>query len=140
MQLHLANILRTKQQIRGNRFYISLLTILLVVSGFVITWKIWPVETSTLTTCTAPRRRKEWRALEPSEQQQYIDGVLCLMRKPSISTTGSTRYDDFASLHATVGPMTHYAASFLPWHRYFTHTFEKALAEECRFSGTLVYV
>jgi len=89
--------------------------------------------------CENPRKRKEWRSLTPPEQHDYIDAVLCLMQKESIFEPESHRYDDFPYAHTASGTLVHYAASFLPWHRYFIHIFEKALVEECGFRGTLTY-
>lgn len=34
----------------------------------------------------------------------------------------------------------HDTAAFLPWHRYFIHVYEKALREQCAYSGPLTYV
>lgn len=34
----------------------------------------------------------------------------------------------------------HDTAAFLPWHRYFIHVYEKALREQCAYSGHLMYV
>ena len=34
----------------------------------------------------------------------------------------------------------HDTAAFLPWHRYFIHMYEKALREQCAYSGHLTYV
>lgn len=34
----------------------------------------------------------------------------------------------------------HDTAAFLPWHRYFIHVYEKALREQCAYSGHLTYV
>jgi tyrosinase len=33
----------------------------------------------------------------------------------------------------------HYSGTFLGWHRYYLHIYEKALREECGFKGTLPY-
>ena len=87
--------------------------------------------------CNVPTRRQEWRSLQASEQQEYIRAVLCLMNKESNLNPGTYRYDDFAYAHTTEGTITHYAAAFLPWHRYFIHTFEIALVEECGYRGLL---
>ena len=34
----------------------------------------------------------------------------------------------------------HNTAAFLPWHRYFIHVYEKALRDQCSYSGHLTYV
>ncbi|KAG5755269.1 hypothetical protein H9Q70_002110 [Fusarium xylarioides] len=81
----------------------------------------------------------EWRDLSITQKQDYISAVVCLAEKESQFEPGSSRYDDFAYMHVFEGTVTHYAASFLPWHRYFVHTYEKALIEECGFKGSLPY-
>lgn len=88
-------------------------------------------------TCSRPALRKEWRSLDTGEQQHYIHAVQCLMRKPSIKDGESSLYDDFAYAHVYEGAITHYAAAFLPWHRYFIHAYETALIEKCGYRGTL---
>lgn len=49
------------------------------------------------------RVRKEWSALKDSEKKDYIDAVLCLQSKPSISGDlvpgARSRYDDFVAAH-----------------------------------------
>jgi len=59
------------------------------------------------------------------------------MGKSSLFEPGTSRYDDFAYSHVFEGTVTHYAAAFLPWHRYFIHTFEETLRTECNFRGAL---
>ncbi|EWG41477.1 hypothetical protein FVEG_03589 [Fusarium verticillioides 7600] len=81
----------------------------------------------------------EWRELNITQKQDYISAVVCLTERKSRFEPGSSRYDDFAYMHVFEGTVTHYAASFLPWHRYFIHTYEKALIEECGFKGSLPY-
>lgn len=115
---------------------VCLLAAILLISTAAVTAQT----SSAKTRCINPRQRKEWRRLAGSEKQEYINAVKCLMSKPSTFTPGSTRYDDFAYLHTKAGTITHYAASFLPWHRYFIHLFEKALIEECSFLGTIAWV
>jgi len=111
----------------------------LATAGFVcvFAWLEWPLKVSG--TCRDPSKRKEWRTLSPSKKKAYIDAVQCLMHKESDFEPGSYRYDDFAGHHTAAGTITHYAAAFLPWHRYFIHIFEKALVEECGFEGNLPY-
>ena len=40
----------------------------------------------------------------------------------------------------TDASQAHDTAAFLPWHRYFIHVYEKALREQCAYSGHLTYV
>lgn len=53
---------------------------------------------------------------------------------------GTTLYDDFVFGHSKTGSYSHYAASFLPWHRMYIHVFERALRYHCGYSGSLPYV
>jgi len=87
-----------------------------------------------------PVKRKEWRTLKGIEQKQYIEAVQCLMERDSLYKTGTSRYDDFAYIHTVEGVVTHYAASFLPWHRYFLHIFELSLRQDCGYGGSLASV
>lgn len=49
--------------------------------------------------------RKEWSTLSDTEKKNYINAVLCLQSKPSISGSAypapgaKTRYDDFVATH-----------------------------------------
>ncbi|XEV04882.1 hypothetical protein FSHL1_010169 [Fusarium sambucinum] len=114
---------------------VSVLSVISVV-GVIVLWQIW---TKATPNCIHPAKRKEWRQLSTNEKYGYIQAVICLSEKESLFEPGSSRYDDFAYMHVFEGTDTHYAAAFLPWHRYFIHTFEKALIEECEFHGSLPY-
>jgi tyrosinase len=108
--------------------------------AFALSLLAWPAAKHRSSTCHTPLQRREWRTLQPSEHQEYIDAVLCLSSQASIFEPGSSRYDDFTYAHVFEGANTaHYAAAFLPWHRYFIHLLEKALRYECGFSGILPY-
>lgn len=50
-----------------------------------------------------------------------------------------SRYDDFVALHINQTVYIHFTGSFLTWHRYFIHTFEQALRNECGYPGHLPY-
>ena len=89
---------------------------------------------------TCPQRY-EWRTLTATEQQNYINAVLCLRTLASIIAPNSnkTAYEDFPWIHSHVGYFTHNSAPFLPWHRYFLHVYETTLQEKCEYQGSLVY-
>lgn len=89
--------------------------------------------------CSTPSNRQEWRSASPSARIHYLDAVLCLMQKPSLLHPGTSRYDDFVYGHITTGQFSHYAAAFLPWHRYFLRVFEQTLQSECQYKGSLFY-
>ena len=104
--------------------------------------------------CTEPIKRVEWRELPSSQQQSYINAVLCLKTKPSRIGLNTSLYDDFAFVHArynqeskssspahksryldNVFSTDHNVAGFLPWHRSFMHVYEGAL-QECQYRGS----
>ena len=78
------------------------------------------------------------------EKTAYINAVLCLQSKPSL--TGSfvpgakSRYDDFVAIHINQTLTIHGTGNFLSWHRYFVYTYEKALREECGYTGYQPYL
>lgn len=102
-------------------------------------------------------------SLTASEKKQYIAAVQCISTKPSIIPSElcpgcETRYDDFVathinqtlSIHGTVSmPLANptderilniqLQGNFLSWHRYFTWSYEKALREECGYTGYQPY-
>lgn len=81
--------------------------------------------------------RKEWRYLNRTVQVEYISAVQCLMNLPSVLKEGTSLYDDFVFGHTKTGSYSHYAASFLPWHRMYIHVFEQALRHSCGYSDSL---
>lgn len=66
------------------------------------------------------------------------------MQKPSISGSiapgAKSRYDDFVAVHINQTLTIHGTGNFLSWHRYFTYTYEKALREECGYTGYQPYL
>jgi tyrosinase len=92
--------------------------------------------------CFKPSVRKEWSKLTSTEKKAYTAAVKCLATKPSIVkavTAARHRYDDFTGVHNSQTPNIHFVGHFLPWHRYFLWTYEKALREECGYKGTQPY-
>lgn len=86
--------------------------------------------------------RNEWRALSKDERKEYTDAVLCLRKKPSLykEVTGSkSHYDDFQVVHINQSFIIHFNAQFMPWHRWFTWTYEQALKRECGYKGFQPY-
>lgn len=45
------------------------------------------------------------------------------------------QYDDFIVTHIQQTLEIHYTGNFLPWHRWFTYSYEKALRDECGYKG-----
>ena len=95
--------------------------------------------------CTQLQTHKEWRELQKEEQKSYLQAVKCLRTNPSKFDLGlthgnpKTRYDDFVYSHMEGTPYYHGTPQFLPWHRYFLVLFDKALKDECNYSGPLPY-
>ncbi|KAI8822694.1 uncharacterized protein EV422DRAFT_410468 [Fimicolochytrium jonesii] len=95
-------------------------------------------------TCTNPLIRKEFRELNPTERQSFIDAVKCLRdpkRSPSVIKTNKspTMYDDLVFLHGQFADVTHRSAQFLPWHRQMLALMEYWLRAQCGYQGALPY-
>ncbi|KAF4453694.1 hypothetical protein F53441_3703 [Fusarium austroafricanum] len=88
--------------------------------------------------CLEPEKRVEWRQLSSADQKSYIDAVLCLKTKPSRMGLKSSLYDDFPHLHFKSNFFIHGGAPFLPWHRYFTVVYNRAL-RDCGYKGPGTY-
>ena len=98
--------------------------------------------------------------LTHQERLDYVDAVLCLQRLPSrtpanvssgarsrvsrcfllwggrcANLTTRLQYDDFVVTHIQQTLEIHYTGNFLPWHRWFTWSYENALRSECGYKG-----
>jgi tyrosinase len=74
--------------------------------------------------------RKEWSSLTKLQRKQYIDGLKCLMDKPSVVIgvpATQSYYSDFAFLHINYARFAHFNGNFLSWHRHHVWLFEQAL-------------
>ncbi|KAF2755738.1 Di-copper centre-containing protein [Pseudovirgaria hyperparasitica] len=88
--------------------------------------------------------RTEWSALSSKEKKSYISAVRCLQSKPArtpstVAPGAKTRYDDFVATHIDQTLTIHYTGNFLTWHRFYTWVYERALREECGYTGTQPY-
>ncbi|KAI8628557.1 hypothetical protein F5Y19DRAFT_143707 [Xylariaceae sp. FL1651] len=92
-------------------------------------------ETAASTCASNPNVRFEWDDYSTSDRQALMAAFKCLMNKPSAGgfAGSKSRWEDFASLHQLYTPNVHQNQKFLPWHRYFTWTFEQVLRDECGF-------
>ena len=65
-----------------------------------------------------------------------------MRRKPSLTfplvVGARNHFDDFQAVHIKQAIHTHFTALFLPWHRYFTWVYERAL-RECGYEGYQPY-
>ncbi|KAH7067656.1 hypothetical protein BKA63DRAFT_479709 [Paraphoma chrysanthemicola] len=88
--------------------------------------------------------RRDWNSMGPSERKAYIKAVQCMITSPSKSDPvkvpgAKTRYDDFVAQHINQTLTIHGTGNFLSWHRYFVFGYEKALREECGYTGYQPY-
>ena len=68
----------------------------------------------------------------------------CILEKPALTPPFNdsgviSRYDDLVYTHIQQTFSIHYVGHFLPWHRYFTATYEHILRNECGYSGAQPY-
>lgn len=97
-------------------------------------------------TCTIASAgvRKNWDNLSGDERKEYITAVKCLLRSPSktdpaLGTGTRVRFDDWAAQHINQTLSVHVTGNFLIWHRHYVWTYEKALRDECGYTGYLPY-
>lgn len=76
------------------------------------------------------------------QKKTYIDAVLCLTKRNAKSGIANAvnRFDDHEAVHNNQKPDIHWVGHFTLWHRYFVATYEKALREECGYTGGQPYV
>ncbi|KAH6634730.1 tyrosinase-like protein [Chaetomium sp. MPI-SDFR-AT-0129] len=96
--------------------------------------------------CTADNLifRKEYGSLSTSERQAYVNAVKCLQKLPprtpaSVAPGAKSRFDDFVVTHIQQTLSIHYSGVFQPWHRWFVYQYEKALRDECGYTGYQPY-
>ncbi|KAL0565415.1 hypothetical protein V5O48_016609, partial [Marasmius crinis-equi] len=80
--------------------------------------------------------------MSDDQKLEYIDAVKCLTSLPStglIRKEAKSRFDDFMASHIILADNAHHVGQFLPWHRYFLHYYEKALQDECAYTGMQPY-
>ncbi|PQE29394.1 hypothetical protein CJF32_00003136 [Rutstroemia sp. NJR-2017a WRK4] len=83
-------------------------------------------------------------AMSPRSRKEYIKAVKCLQSLPPRSSKqdvpgARSRFDDFSSQHIILTPYVHFSGLFFHFHRYLLYIYEKALREECGYSGTQPY-
>ncbi|KAG6907932.1 hypothetical protein DXG01_006862 [Tephrocybe rancida] len=87
-------------------------------------------------------QRHEWRSMGPPTRSEYLKAVQCLQRLKSTAAAlpgTRTRFDDFQAYHISVTTKVHEVGQFLPWHRWFLHTYELALRHECDYQGPIPF-
>ncbi|KAK4651006.1 hypothetical protein QC762_700690 [Podospora pseudocomata] len=99
------------------------------------------------TNCTLENAavRQEWSDMTVEARQEYVRAVLCLQKKspraPKNKVPGSlSRFDDFVATHMTQAGELHGPTNLFAAHRYFIYVYEKALREECGYTGYQPYM
>ncbi|KAK1990894.1 Di-copper centre-containing protein [Colletotrichum falcatum] len=90
------------------------------------------------------RYRRDWASFSSAERKDYIRAVQCMLSSPSKSDPAfapgaRNRYDDFVAVHINQTVQIHGTGNFLTWHRYFVHSYEEALRNECGYKGAQPY-
>ncbi|KAL2130634.1 hypothetical protein VTI74DRAFT_6135 [Chaetomium olivicolor] len=88
--------------------------------------------------------RREYGSLSKKERLAYINAVKCLQRLPArtpaeVAPGAKSRFDDFVVTHIQQTLSIHYSGIFQPWHRWFVYQYEKALRDECGYTGYQPY-
>jgi tyrosinase len=91
-------------------------------------------------TCDNLTFRREWRNMKPVEQSRYRSAVRCLLDLPSKNTNSGSRLGDFLSAYSISGWHATQTTDYLPWNRFYIHTLESALRNECAYLGDMPYL
>ncbi|RYP65628.1 hypothetical protein DL769_006259 [Monosporascus sp. CRB-8-3] len=88
--------------------------------------------------------RRNWEALSGDQRKEYIRAVKCLLSSPAktdaaLDTGARVRHEDFAAQHINQTLEVHVTGNFLSWHRHYIWSYEKALRDECGYTGYLPY-
>jgi tyrosinase len=78
--------------------------------------------------------------MKPVEQSRYRSAVRCLLDLPSKNTNSGSRLGDFLSAYSISGWHATQTTDYLPWNRFFIHTLESALRNECAYLGDMPYL
>ncbi|PMD34560.1 Di-copper centre-containing protein [Hyaloscypha variabilis F] len=89
-------------------------------------------------------RRMEWHDFTLAQRQEYTKAVLRLQSKAPIAPKkqfpGSmNRFDDFVATHESQVSELHSTPHLLPAHRLYIWAYEKALRDECGYTGYQPY-
>ncbi|KAI2614782.1 Di-copper centre-containing protein [Hypoxylon fragiforme] len=89
--------------------------------------------------------RQEWSDLSEEQRQEYVAAVTCLTKLPPKSDKARfpgamSRYDDFVAFHMTHAMQLHDNYHLFGAHKYYVWLFEKALREECGYTGYQPYM
>ena len=87
--------------------------------------------------------RVEWNRMTSANKKSFVDAIVCLTKKPSRGVAPAdgakalTLWDDLYWTHSFQYRGVHSTDTFLPFHRYFVHVFEKLLRSECGYKAPL---
>ncbi|KXX80403.1 Tyrosinase [Madurella mycetomatis] len=89
--------------------------------------------------------RREWSDLSVAEREEYVAAVQCLMKLPAKAPKDKypgaiSRFDDFVAYHMTHAMELHDNYHLFPAHKHFIWVYEKALREECGYTGYQPYM
>ncbi|KAK0453056.1 Di-copper centre-containing protein [Armillaria borealis] len=100
-------------------------------------------------TCKSPTTRVEWTTLTQDQKDAYFEAELCLLAAPAQLQARIdgvvSRYDDLVGSHVKQGnimggvDLWHVTGQFLAAHRYYVHTHEYLLRNECGYTGPIPY-
>lgn len=78
--------------------------------------------------------------MKPLEQARYRSAVRCLLDLPSKNDNTGNRLGDFLSAYSVSGWHATQTSDYLPWNRFFMHSLESALRNECAYRGDMPYL
>ncbi|KAI0518167.1 hypothetical protein F5B22DRAFT_74382 [Xylaria bambusicola] len=89
--------------------------------------------------------RREWSDMSETMRQEYVAAINCLLKKPPKSDKSRfpgamSRYEDFVAYHMTHAMQLHDNMHLFGAHKYYVWLFEKALREECGYTGYQPYM
>ncbi|XXG99739.1 hypothetical protein Hte_006080 [Hypoxylon texense] len=89
--------------------------------------------------------RREWSDMSEELRQEYVASIMCLTKLPPKSDRerfpgAQSRFDDFVAYHMTHAMQLHDNQHLFGAHKYFVYLFEKALREECGYTGYQPYM
>ncbi|KAI1141442.1 Di-copper centre-containing protein [Hypoxylon sp. FL0543] len=110
-------------------------------------WLAKKIAANTNNNCTLENAavRREWSDLSETQRQEYVAAVKCLMKLPPTVDAerfpgALSRYDDFVAYHMTHAMQLHDNLHLFGAHKYYVYLFEKALREECGYTGYQPYM
>ncbi|KAI1764646.1 Di-copper centre-containing protein [Hypoxylon sp. FL1150] len=89
--------------------------------------------------------RREWSDMSEELRQEYTAAITCLTKLPPRSDPerfpgAQSRFDDFVAYHMTHAMQLHDNQHLFGAHKYYVYLFEKALREECGYTGYQPYM